>query len=146
MYVTFLELRRPSVVSNSIVNCGVLLCRFFFGGGGCGILALLFMCGCICFMFYLITFGFNDAADNREAAIALAARWVSQGDCPAWLVTIKSKEAKKWNFSSLFFFFWSSSNRNQITTLVCFLFSQSQSSLKPFSLLLSTLNCDLWLK
>lgn len=56
---------------------------------------------------------------------------------------------KSWNFSSLTSFFrhiTSSSERNQITPLLCFLYIQSQSSSKPFSLLWSTLNCDLWLK
>lgn len=51
--------------------------------GGYGILALLFMCACICFMFQQITNGFKDAADMREPAIALAARSVSQRDYPA---------------------------------------------------------------
>lgn len=69
------------------------------------ILVLLFMCECICFVFHQITHGFKDAADIREPAIPLAARSVSQGDCPAqsaWLVTIKSKELE-FLFSCFFF-------------------------------------------
>lgn len=114
--------------------------------GGFSILALLFMCACICFMFHQITHGFKDAADMREPAIALAARSVKeiiQHNQP-FSVTMESKELERLFSVKLFFHdIPSSSERNQITPLVCFLYSQTQSSSKPFSLLLSTLNCDL---
>lgn len=47
-------------------------------------------------------------------------------------------------FSLSAHFIHTSSKRHQVTSLVCFPFSHSQSSLKPFSLLLSTLYFDLW--
>lgn len=88
----------------------------------------------------------------REPAIALAAPSVSQGDYPAQSALFCDNKKHRVGISPLcevFFFFHdipSSSKRNQITPLVCFPYSQSQSSSKPFSLLLSTLNCDLWLR
>lgn len=87
----------------------------------------------------------------REPAIALAARSVSRGDYPAQSASFCDNKKQTVGISLLceVFFFHdipSSSERNQITPLGCFLYSQSQSSSKPFSLLLSTLNCDLWLQ
>lgn len=87
-----------------------------------------------------------------ESAIALAARSVSQGDYPAQSAFFYDNKKKRLGISFLceVFFFHdipSSSERTQINPFGLFSFySQSQSSSKPFSLLLSTLNCHLWLR
>lgn len=87
----------------------------------------------------------------RESAIALAAHSVSQGDYPAQSALFCDNKKKRVGislFCEVFFSSWYTFQLREESDypLVCFPYSQSQSSSKPFSLLLSTLNCDLWLQ